>query len=96
LLPTSGCQLHLAQGTTTRDIKSELKLARAVPLMREKLCKDNSWEEEHYDSIDWDSHGRALKQLHNHKSTLVKYLNNILPVGQKVHKYNPKYPENCP
>ena len=30
LLPTAGCQLHLAHGTTTHDIKRELSLARTV------------------------------------------------------------------
>jgi predicted RNA-binding Zn-ribbon protein involved in translation (DUF1610 family) len=27
---------------------------------------------------------------------MVKYLNNILPLGHRVHKYDPKYPPTCP
>jgi hypothetical protein len=30
IMPTSGCQLHLPQGTITHDIKRELKFARSV------------------------------------------------------------------
>jgi hypothetical protein len=96
LLPTTGCQLHLTQGTVTRDIKTELKLARTVPPMKEKLCLLNHWSQEEFDSIDWNSHGRALNRLQKHKSTLVKYLNDIHPVGKMVHRYHPKYPPSCP
>lgn len=46
--------------------------------------------------IDWVSHGRALNRMNSHKSTLVKYLNDILPVGKVVHRYDPKYPLSCP
>ena len=96
ILPTTGCQLHLRHGTTTRDIKRELALARTVPPMKAKLCLKNDWSEENYESIDWESHGRALNRLIKHKSTLVKYLNDILPVGKLVNKYNAKYPKSCP
>jgi len=96
LLPTAGCQLHLAQGTTTHDIKRELSLARAVPPMKAKMCHKNAWSEDEFDRIDWVSHGRALHRLNHHKTTLVKYLNDILPVGKVVHRYDPKYPPSCP
>jgi hypothetical protein len=56
LFPTAGCQLHLAHGTTTHDIKRELILARHVPPMKEKLCSKHEWEEEIFHSIDWDGH----------------------------------------
>jgi hypothetical protein len=96
LLPTTGCQLHLSQGTVTRDLKKELKLARTVPPMKKELCHRYNWSEEDFDGIDWTSHGRALNRLQQHKSTLVKYLNDILPIGKMVHRYHPKYPQSCP
>ena len=96
LLPTAGCQLHLAHGTTTHDIKRELSLARTVPPMKAKLCHKHAWSEDEFDMIDWVSHGRALNRLNSHKSTLVKYLNDILPVGKMVHSYDLKYPLSCP
>jgi hypothetical protein len=96
LLPTAGCQLQLDQGTITHDLKRELAMARSVPPMREKLCHKNAWSEDEFDKIDWVSHGRALSRLKPHKTTLVKYLNDILPVGKVVHRYDPKYPPSCP
>jgi len=96
LLPTAGCQLQLDAGTITHDIKRELAMARAVPPMKEKLCHKNSWSEDEFEKIDWVSHGRALSRLKPHQTTLVKYLNDILPVGKMVHRYDPKYPPSCP
>jgi hypothetical protein len=37
IMPTSGCQLHLPQGTITHHIKRELKFARSVPPLKDKL-----------------------------------------------------------
>jgi hypothetical protein len=44
LLPTSGCQIHLPHGTTTRDLKRELKLARTIPPMRAKTMPSSRLE----------------------------------------------------
>jgi hypothetical protein len=63
LLPTTGCQLHLAQGITTHDIKRELSLDRAVPPRKAKLCHKHTWSEDEFDMINWVSHGRALNNL---------------------------------
>ena len=38
----------------------------------------------------------TLSRLKPYKTTLVKYLNDILPVGKMVHRYDPKYPPSCP
>jgi hypothetical protein len=93
LLRTAGCQLYLAQGTTTHGIKRELRLARAVPPMKANL--KHAWSEDEFDMIDWVSHGSALSRLNFHKPTLVKCLNDILPVGKAAHRYVPKYPPSC-
>jgi hypothetical protein len=96
LLPTAGCQLHLVHGTTTHDIKRELIVAATAPPMKAKLCRKNAWSEDEFEMIDWVSHGRALNRLNSHKSTLVKYLNEILPIGKLVHRYDSKYPSTRP
>jgi hypothetical protein len=41
-------------------------------------------------------YGRALHSLFRQKSTLVKYLNDMLSVGKLVNTYDPKYPASCP
>ena len=96
LLPTTGAQLHLRSGTVNSKIKRELRLARTIGPLREKLCTDNGWSEETFDSIDWEAHRLALNRLNKHHVTLVKHLNNVTPVGRFVHRYNIKYPKDCP
>jgi hypothetical protein len=63
--------------------------------MGEKLCMKHTWDDETFDDIDWTSHGRGLRRHDKHKVTMVKYLNDILPLGKQVHRYNAKYPESC-
>ena len=96
LLPSSGCQLHLANGTTTYDLKLNLTHARTIPPLRQKLCERNAWEDTVFNMIDWTAHGQALKRLKKHQITLVQYVNDWLPLGKRVHMYDPKYPEWCP
>ena len=96
LLPTSGAQLNLEQGTVTYKMKRELRLARTEGPLRDYLCEKNKWSRETFDSIDWEDHRRALNRLNKHRTILIKYLNGIAPVGKLVHEYDPKYPANCP
>ena len=96
MLPTSGCHLQLAKGTVTYNIKHEVKLARTTPPLKKKLCAQHAWDDETFEDIDWTSHGRALNYQQKHRITMVKYLNDCLPLGKRVHRYNIKYPETCP
>jgi len=96
LLPTASCQLNLAPGTATFKMKRELRLARTTEPMIAHLCKRNNWTRDVFDSIDWTAHGRALNRQSKHETTFVKYLNGILPVGRIVHRYDKKYPPECP
>jgi hypothetical protein len=92
IMPTSGCQLHLPQGTITHGIKRELKFARSVPPLKEKLKLKHCWSDEEIDDINWAAHGRALRRHDKRRETMVKYLNDILPLGKR----DPKYPPTCP
>ena len=96
ILPTSACQLQLANGTVTYDLKLKLTHARTVPPLQRKLCNKNAWDDAGFLDIDWTSHGQALKRLKKHRKTLVQYVNDWLPVGKRIHKYDVKYPEWCP
>ena len=42
------------------------------------------------------SHGRALRRHSKHRTTLVKYIHQILPLGKQIHRYDPKYSPECP
>ena len=88
--------MHLSSGTITYDIKLKTTHARNIPPLRKKLCERNDWDASVFNDIDWAAHGLAQKRLKQHKKTLVQYVNDWLPVGKRVHKYDPKYPECCP
>ena len=96
LLPTLGCQLQMDTGTITYDLELRLTHAKTVPPLRKKLCEKNTWEDQVFHEIDWTAHGQALKRIRKHRKTLVQYVNDWLPVGKCVHKYDVKYPEWCP
>ena len=96
ILPTSGCQLQLEEGTVTYNLKLKLTHARTIPPLRKKLCEKNAWGNNVFHEIDWTAHGQALKRLKKHRKTLVQYVHDWLPVGKRIHKYDAKYPEWCP
>ena len=96
LLPTAKIQLNLPAGTVTHKLKRTIRLARRAPPLAQKLKKDNNWSDHLFEDINWEASRRALRRLRKAKVQLVKYLNNVIPVGKLVHTYNPKYPAGCP
>ena len=89
-------QLNLPWGTVTNKLKLELRLARTEETLVAKICEDNNWTRETFDKVDWTVHGRAINRFDNKFTTLVKMLHGILPVGRRVHKYDPIYLKSCP
>jgi hypothetical protein len=57
-------------------------------MLKLKYC----WSDEEIDDINWAAHGRALRRHDKRRETMVKYLNDILPLGHRVNMYDPKYP----
>jgi transcriptional regulator of met regulon len=96
ILPTSGVQLNIPDGTVTHKLKRTIMQARPKREHHEYLCKANSWTSDTFNMIDWESHRQALNRLPKHRTILIKFLNNMAPVGKLVHRYNPKYPTQCP
>ena len=96
LLPTAKLQLNLPAGTVTYNMKRTIRLARTEPPLAAKLKKDNDWSDRAFDDINWEASRRALRRLRKAKPQLVKYLNNVIPVGKLVSAYDPKYPASCP
>ena len=96
LLPHSGAQLHLPSGTVSNKLKLELKLARTTEPLQEKLRTKFSWDHDTFNDIDFECSRRALRRHAKSRVTLIKHINDIIPVGKRVHRYDPKYPEACP
>ena len=61
LLPTSGCQLQMAEGTVTYDLKLKHSHAHTVPPLRQMLCEQNVWGDTAYTEIDWTAQQPANK-----------------------------------
>ena len=95
LLPVSGVQLNLPIGTITHKLKRELRVARTAPGLQQHLCTKFNWTAPVFDNIDWESFRRAMNRLDKHRVTLTKHVNDIVPVGRRVHRYDPKYPKSC-
>jgi hypothetical protein len=49
-------------------------------------------------NIDWKSHSHAIRSVPiPNRTFLIKFLHRWLPVGKRVHQYNPSiYPSHCP
>lgn len=60
--------------------------------MQEKF----SWSETTFKDINWEGTRVALNRLKTHPTTLIKHLNDIIPVAKRAHHYDPKHPASCP
>ena len=96
ILPTSGLQLNLPTGTVTAKHKRAVRLAKHEPPMIQHMKEQNHWDDQTFRTIDWEAHRIALRRNRKMKCTLVKHLHRITPIGKRVHKYDPKYPPECP
>ena len=95
--PVNLAQLHLPKGTCTYKLPRTLRHLRNEPAVYDYLIERNSlWDEDTPDLVDWVSHGRAVNRMESHKPTIVKLLFELLPVGTRVHRDNPKYDHHCP
>ena len=62
----------------------------------DEFCSRNNWTDEVFQSINWVAHTKALALQRKHQTIFVKYLNDNLPVGGQIHKYDANYPIGCP
>ena len=96
LLPTSDIQLHLPIGTVTHHLKMEVHQARHTQPLVEHLKEKFNWSQDTFDTVDWETNRIARNQLGQARVTLLKHLNDITPVGRRVHRCDPKCPKACP
>jgi hypothetical protein len=82
-------------GTITYRLKRTVMQARALRDQQKYLCNKNNWTSKEFTTIDWESHRQALNQHQRKRTILIKYLNNMAPVGKLVNRYDPKYPAGC-
>jgi hypothetical protein len=77
-------------------MKRQVKEAKILEQHIVYLCKKNEWEQPTFEMIAWEPHRRAINRHSKNKTIMVKYLNDIAPVGRVVSRYDKKYPAKCP
>ena len=96
VFPAGECILTLPNRTITQDIKLELATARNLPPLQDKIQYDAGWWDPAVSElVDWQAHGKALHRHNSKRPTYAKYIHQILPLGKRTHRYDPKYPPNC-
>ncbi len=77
-------------------MKRDLRLARTTEPLKQYLCERNGWCEDTLEMIDWEAHRLGMNRHDSHRTTLIKHMHDILPVGSTVNKWNPIYSPCCP
>ncbi|KAL7574197.1 hypothetical protein ACA910_014872 [Epithemia clementina (nom. ined.)] len=88
--------LHSSAGTITSNFRPFLRRLASFQASHAYLCSSYNWSHTTFKLVDWDSHGRLVRQWYPHKHFISKFVNDWLPVGSKVARYSPLYPDSCP
>ena len=88
--------LHSPKGTINSNYRSNLRYLATWKTLRQYLCNRNEWSFETFESIDWTSHGRAIKAIFTRRQFYIKFLHDWLPLGYLRSRYTTYYAETCP
>jgi hypothetical protein len=95
-LPVNRVQLHIPEGTLTYKLPRTIRNQRTEPPLLAKMMKDNpAWSVDTVRTIDLQVHGRAVNRHEPRMNTVVKYLHDLLSVGENVNRYDAKYTHQC-
>jgi len=83
-------QAHLVfdEGTITSRYEESIRLRATGPSLKEYIRKKHKWKASIMESIDWRSHGQALKRNKQRQTHLVKFIHNILPTTGLQNKFD--------
>ena len=96
MIEGNSLQLHINEGTITRNYWQTLQKIATRPAMQRYLCANHHWTEREFEWIDWESHGISIRKWYNKKHFITKYLHNWLPLGSQLSKYEAHYSAKCP
>ena len=60
------------------------------------IKEKNKWNKNQFQSIDWQSHGIAVRKKYQIKHFVSKYIHNYLLLGDLISRYSFQYPRECP
>jgi hypothetical protein len=95
-LPSNSAQLHVSGATISAHYRIEIEKAASTTNIREYIRSKNDWTTKQIAYINWDAHGKALSQLAQHHTQLVKMSHEILPTATITSRYKPTASPLCP
>jgi hypothetical protein len=94
LFPSAKAQLLIKGKSLTRKLPQTIHFEAGSVGIRTYLKDRNAWAKRTLDNIHWDSHG--VSHSFHQCCFLIKLCHGHLPLGQRLHCRDPKYPSTCP
>ena len=88
--------LHGPFGTINSNYRSILRTLASAPTLRNYLRNKHDWSSDVFNSIDWESHGIAVRSNFSRRHFVVKFLHQWLPLGHLKARYATYYSDECP
>jgi hypothetical protein len=95
LLPHSGANLHIAQGTCTAHVPRALRQAEHERPLAAYITMRNKWDEATFRTIDWEAHGRVIKKNNRQRIHITKLVHDLVPTNKIIHRQDPNA-QICP
>jgi hypothetical protein len=98
LIPGTGCHLVIERQYLPSHHRRKLRTRRGHHQLLQNIQHKHQLSDVAMTHINWESHAQAIQNFQVTSTTfLVKFLSKWLPVGKRVHRYNPAvYPSQCP
>lgn len=95
-LPSTPCQLIIQGKSVTRRIKRNVQEVASISNHKQYLKGQFSWDEDTYNTIDWQLFQETLPKYRDQWPTIVKHIHDISPTGHIAHRNNPHLSHACP
>jgi hypothetical protein len=96
LFPSARCQFIINEKSVTRKIPQSIRFEAGSIDIKQYLMERNNWHETTLDDIHWDAHEASHNFHRPQRCFLIKLCHRHLPLGQTLHRRDPKYPPTCP
>ena len=96
LISGSQAVLHGLSGTIASNYRSILRRLATRERSTHYLCTKFDWSLSTFDSIDWQSHSRAINANFPKRHFIIKLIHDWLPLGHLRSRYATYYQDFCP
>ncbi len=95
-MPCNAAQLHCQGQTVTSRYRSTIRREALTPAIRDYTMYRNEWTHANMDMVHWEAHSQALRKNFLHRTFLVKFIHDKLPVGKMIALYKNTFDHRCP